>query len=173
MSIKKGVLVLAALLAGILLSFKYGLLIEIVCSDADIGIPGVRTCYAYRLRNFTALPITFEGIDFGDGYAMSGTWYHYRVEKWAEADERWVTVAEINPKMVRNNPVVVTRVWPGGALYPLHCEATAARDEFRKGDLARFVVFSSLDPADDPGQKVIRSPSFRITEERLSRSFTQ
>jgi hypothetical protein len=144
---------------------SYGVHVDIMRTTTDVGIPGVTTSYAVKLRNHTVLPITFEGVQMPGGYPSSGVWYHYRVERWDARTKTWSTVAEINPTMLGNNPVVTKRVWPGGTLYPVTWEVTAARDAFKKGDRARFVIFSSLKAADASGQKTIYSPAFQIEEE--------
>jgi len=161
-------LVLLALVLVVALSvgvMSYGVHVDIMRTTADVGIPGVTTSYGVKLRNHTVLPITFEGVQMPGGYPASGVWFHYRVERWDTKAKTWSTVAEINPTTMGNNPVVTKRVWPGGTLYPVTWEATAARDAFQKGDQARFVIFSSLKAADASGQKVIYSPAFQIEEE--------
>ena len=152
----------AALSVGVM---SYGVHVDIMRMTADIGIPGVTTSYAVKLRNHTVLPITFEGVQMPGGYPVSGVWYHYRVERWDARAKTWYTVAEINPTAMGNNPVVTKRVWPGETLCPVTWEATAARDAFQKGDQARFVIFSSLKPAGASGQRIIYSPAFQIEEE--------
>jgi len=152
----------AALRVGVM---SYGVHVDIMRMTADVGIPGVTTSYAVKLSNRTVLPITFEGVQMPGGYPTSGVWYHYRVERWDAKAKTWCTVAEINPTTMSNNPVVTKRLWPGGTLYPVTWEATAAREAFQKGDQARFVIFSSLKAADASGQKIIYSPAFQIEEE--------
>lgn len=148
---------------------SYGVHVDIMRATADVGIPGVTSSYAVKLRNYTVFPITFEGVQMPGGYPASGVWYHYQVERWDAKAQTWNTVAEINPATMGNNRVVIKRVWPGGTLYPVTWEATAARDAFRKGDQARFVIFSSLKPADAAGQKIMYSPGFQIEEEPTRR----
>lgn len=162
-------LVIVAVAALIVGTSSYGVHVDIMRMTADIGIPGVATSYAVRLRNQTAFPITFEGVQLPGGYPASGVWYHYRIEKWDAKAKTWNTVSEVNPVTMGSNPVVTKRVWPGGTLYPVTWEATAARDAFQKGDQARFVIFSSLRPANASGQKIIYSPAFQIEEEPTRR----
>jgi hypothetical protein len=147
----------------------YGVGVDVMRMTADVGIPGVTTSYSVKLRNHTALPMTFEGVRLPSGYPASGVWYHYRIEKWDTKARTWYTVAEVNPTTMGNNPVVTKRVWPGGTLYPVTWEATAARDAFQKGDQARFVIFCSLKPANASGQRIIYSPVFQIEEEPARR----
>lgn len=160
------VLVVAALAVS---TISYGVRVVVIQRKADIGILGVTTNYAVKLRNQTAFPISFEGVQMPGGYPVSGVWYHYRIEKFDTNTKDWRTVAEINPLTMGKNPVVTKRVWPGWTFYPVTWEATAARDAFQKGDLARFVIFSSLRPASSKGQKIIYSPSFHIEEEPVRR----
>jgi hypothetical protein len=157
----------AALSVGIM---TYGIHVDIMRMTADVGIPGVTTSYAVKLRNQTVFPIAFEGVQLSGGYPASGVWYHYQIDKWNAAAKTWNTVAVVNPATMGNNRVVTQRVWPGGTLYPVTWEATAARDAFQKGDLARFVIFSSLKPASSKEQKIIYSPSFQIEEEPKRRA---
>lgn len=165
-----GLLLVAALSLG---AIGYGVHVEIVTMKADVGIPGVTTSYSVELRNHTAFPITFEGVQLPGGYPASGVWYHYRIEKWSSETKLWYTVAEVDPTAMGNNPIVTKRVWPGSTLSPVTWEATAARDAFQKGDRARFVIFSSLKAADASGQRIFYSPAFRVEEEPARRSSAQ
>jgi hypothetical protein len=87
----------------------YGVRVDVMRMTADVGIPGVTTSYSVKLRNHTALPMTFEGVQLPGGYPASGVWHHYRIEKRDTKAKTWRTVVEVNPTTMGDNPVVTKR----------------------------------------------------------------
>jgi hypothetical protein len=49
-------------------AYHYGIRTQIVRMTADIGIPGVTTSYSVKVKNWSPLPITFEGVQLASGY---------------------------------------------------------------------------------------------------------
>ena len=167
-----GAAVLALFVANLVAGSGYGarfLRAEVHEVEADIGIPGVSRVYSALLVNDGWLPTRVKRCDFVDDASAPGRMLAYAVQRWDEQTKRWQNVAELNshnfckpyPLGIVESEVTWAWLWPGDSLAGGE-EATAARDGFKLGDHARFVVF--LGDAGDY-QQSIATDAFIITEQ--------
>jgi hypothetical protein len=141
----------------------------IVETKADIGIPGISKMYEAKLTNFGIVPVKVTRCDYLDDAFSHGTMVAYAVQRWDEKSQQWRTVVAANaasfckpyPLGIVKGEVVNRWLWPGSSLSGGE-EATAARDGFRRGDKARFVVFVS-----SPGDysNAVATSAFSIDEQ--------
>lgn len=132
--------------------FTYGLHVDVLSEDVDIGIPGEKKLYRAELTNYGLLPVRLTACDFTTDTLAPGTDYPYAVQRWDPSSSTWQTVMEINEETFCH-PVPLGKaetqrttrlIWPLMSVYVMGSEATGARAPFRKGDLARFVVFKTI-----------------------------
>ncbi len=72
------------------------------------------------------------------------------------------------PPRCSTEDIVTSTLRPGETMQILGWDAVGATDGFHKGDLARFLVFTSFNESDGwPGQRVLTSPDFIIEDEKL------
>ena len=126
-----------------------GLHVDAWSERTSIGIPGQTTLYWPELSNFGFLPVRFTACDFISDTITPGTEYAYGVQRWNRSTSSWDTVSLPEPEWFCQ-PAPASRgdthekrhyIWPGQTVKVIDFEAVGAREEFRKGDLARFVVF--------------------------------
>lgn len=150
----------------------YGLHLDVVSENVNIGIPGQTKMYHAKLSNFTLWPATLTACNFITDAMQPGTAYPYAVQRWDTSTNSWQTVVEVSresfcqpyPLGKIETQVVSKLLWPSMAVDVMEGEATGAREPFRKGDLARFVVFRRMDKQAD-WQTAIPSPAFTIEDE--------
>jgi hypothetical protein len=162
----------AALAASAVVSNRFGsrfLRASVVETKADFGIPRISKMYAAKLTNFGIGPVKVASCDYLDDAFSHGTMVAYAVQRWDETSQQWRTVVASNTaSFCKPYPLGIVRgkvanrwLWPGRSLSSGE-EATAARDGFRRGDKARFVVFVS-----SPGDysNAVATGAFKIDEE--------
>lgn len=150
----------------------YGLHIDVVSKDSDIGIPGQTKMYHAELSNFTLWPAKLTACNYVTDAFDHGTDYPYAVQRWDARSNNWQTVVEEDvesfcqpyPLGKIQTQVVSKTLWPGMSVQVMEGEATGAREPFRKGDLARFVVFRRIDKQAD-WQRAIPSVAFTIEDD--------
>ena len=150
----------------------YGLHVDVTNRDSSIGIPGQTKMYEANLSNFTLWPVNLEACDYMNDAFGRGTMFPYAVQRWDANAGSWDTIVETNedhfckpmPLSVVEAKLISRRLWPGTEVEVVEGEATGAREPFKKGDLARFVVFRSLGKNLHPG-KTIASAAFVIEDE--------
>ena len=79
------------------------------------------------------------------------------VQRFDPSSNTWQTVVDASgewfcrpvPLSMINTQLVSRTLAPGASVEIMNGEATGARDAFRQGDLARFVVFTKLDKSGD------------------------
>jgi hypothetical protein len=150
-----------------LISFQRRLSVEVITEHADIGIPGTSKVYLARIKNIGIVPVFVTRCEAVDDAFGNEVFPAYKVEKWDDKARSWVTVADMGKSFCKPYPLGIisakrTRklLWPGQTL-ETNWEATAARDAFRLGNHARFVVF--LNGPDDKS-RVLETQPFRIDE---------
>jgi hypothetical protein len=147
----------------------------IIVSKTDYGIPGITKTYEARITNLGPFPVLVTHCDFITDASEHGTMVAYAVQRWDASSASWVTVVALDknefckpyPLGISQARLVTVPLWPAKSL-STGDEATAARDAFRKGDIARFVVFTG-DPGDVASS--VATPSFPIDEERTGSRF--
>jgi len=150
---------------------SYGLHVDPVNQNAYIGIPGQTKMYAAKLSNYSARPVTLAACDYVTDAFGRGTGYPYAVQRFDTSSNTWDTVADASGEwFCRPYPLgriethlVYKTLAPGTSVEVMEGEATGARDPFRQGDLARFVVFTKLDKSGDWNTAVASVP-FRIED---------
>lgn len=146
----------------------FGVHTHLLQRSADIGIPGISNMYAATASNYTPFPIQMRGCkgpqDTSPYYEIT---HRYQVEKWEPTSGTWTEIM-VMPRGCSSEDLVTTTLRPGKTVEIIEWESTGARDGFHKGDLARFLVFTSFNDSDGGlGQRVITSPVFVIEDERL------
>jgi hypothetical protein len=149
----------------------YGLHVDVVVYDANIGIPGQTKMYQVKLTNFTLLPVTLDSCSFLTDTLNSGTDYPYCVQRWDTNQVAWQTVAEpsredfcANTLGRASSNIDSSTFWPGMSVDVMDGEATGARSTFSKGDSARFVVFRHIGERVDWGTAIASEP-FQIQDQ--------
>ena len=146
-----------------------GLHVDALSIEGSIGIPGQTHLYWAELTNFQPWPALFAACDFVTDAMEPGTEYAYGVQRWDDSSRSWITVSTPDAEWFCR-PVPLSKVsadptrrfiWPGRTVRVMNFELVGARDEFRHGDLARFVVFrAATRPLD--WRTAVASESFRI-----------
>lgn len=129
----------------------YGLHVDALSRDAWIGIPGQKKMYWTELANFSFWPVKVEGCDFITDAFDPGSSYSYLVQRWNSNSGEWQNIREPQgdetcqpvPTSTIDSHFVTRRLWPGMSV-ETDAGAVGADDKFRKGDQARFVVFTHM-----------------------------
>ncbi len=147
---------------------SYGLHIDPLNRDAYIGIPGQTKMYWARVSNYSLRPVTLPACNYltDDLTAGWGTEYPYAVQRLDTSSNTWHTVADASgegfchpyPLGMVETHLVSKTLGPGASVDVMEGEATGARDPFRRGDLARFVVFTRLDKSGDWNSAIASVP---------------
>src|SRR5688500_19003289 len=136
---------------------SYGLHVDPLNRDAYIGIPGQTKMYYARLSNYSFWPVNLPACDYVSDDFGKGTELPYAVQRWDRVSNSWQTTSDmsgdgfcqVTPLSKIAADLVSRRLWPGSSVEVMEGEATGADDSFRKGDVARFVVFRKLDRTGD------------------------
>ena len=151
---------------------SYGLHVDALNRDTDIGIPGQTKMYWPRLSNYTLWPVKLAACDYITDAMEPGTEYPYAVQRWNTSSNAWETITEVNGDsychpyplgMIETN-LVYKRLWPGMSVEVMEGEATGAREPFQKDDRARFVVFTTANK-NDAWKTAIPSAPFVIQDQ--------
>lgn len=148
---------------------SYGLHVDAMSEDGNIGIPGQTKLYWAELSNFSLLPVALTACDYTTDTLTPGTDYPYSVQRWDASSQIWQTISDMGgkdfcypiPAGRGGTHVVSKRLWPGTPVRVMEWEATGAREPFQKGDFARFVVFRKI----DEGAVGIPSMPFQIEDQ--------
>jgi hypothetical protein len=152
-----------------LMTVTRGLGAEYSVLSVDIGIPGISKMYEPRLKNSGLLPRKVQICEAITDTSSTETAVAYTVEKWENLKQQWEPVVDISsPEICTPYPLGwasahlrTVWLWPGQSV-PTGEEATAARG-FRKGDSARFVLYSSYSNANT--RRPYPTAPFAIDEE--------
>jgi hypothetical protein len=136
---------------------SYGVHVDPLNRDAYIGIPGQTKMYYARLSNYSFWPVSLPACDYVTDDFGKGTELPHAVQRWDPASNSWQTIVDMSgegfcqpaPLSMIETHHVAKKIWPGSSIEVMEGEATGAREPFRKGDLARFVVFRELDKTGD------------------------
>jgi hypothetical protein len=140
-------------------------------TKSDTGIPGLATWYEAHLVNHGVFPVRIQVCDFVDDTSSRGTMLAYSVQRFDQKKGSWQTIADASdvrschPYPLGWIEAQLKMIW----LLPHHElstgeEITGARG-FRKGDLARFLVYSAYHEPKRNGSIAFASPAFTIDEE--------
>ncbi|MGH9968906.1 MAG: hypothetical protein ACREBG_14055 [Pyrinomonadaceae bacterium] len=151
---------------------SYGLHVDPLHRDAYIGIPGQTKMYYARLSNYSLWPVSLPACDYVTDDFGKGTEFPYAVQRWEASSNRWQTIVDMSaerfcqpyPLGMIETHLVTKKLWPGSSVEVMEGEATGAHDSFRKGDLARFVVFRKMDSTGD-WHSAIPSEPFPIQDD--------
>ena len=151
-----------------------GMHVDVHVYETSIGIPGQTHLYWAELTNFGPWPRWFEACDYVSDTLTPGTDYYYAVQRWDEPTKGWKTTGIpdseetcVPAPMSRGDTRRIRHlVWPAQSVRVMGFEATGAREEFRHGDHARFVVFQTVAPAID-WCTAVSSHAFRIEDDVL------
>lgn len=149
-----------------------GMHLDVESEQTSIGIPGQTHLYWAELSNFGPWPRWFAACDYVSDTLTPGTDYYYAVQRWDEPTKNWKTVGipdseeSCVPIPLSRGETQSTRhlIWPGQSVRVMEFEATGAREEFRHGDHARFLVFQKGVASIDWSNAVI-SRAFRIEDD--------
>jgi hypothetical protein len=151
---------------------SYGLHVDAMNKEGNIGIPGQTKLYWAELSNYSFLPVDLTACDYTTDTLSPGTDYPYAVQRWNASLQTWQTIADMGRKdfcypipLGRGGThIVFKRLWPGRSVRVMDWEAAGAREPFQKGDLARFVVFRNVDESTD-WKDAIASKPFQIEDQ--------
>ncbi|MBA4122532.1 MAG: hypothetical protein H0X72_08735 [Acidobacteria bacterium] len=132
--------------------FSYGFHIDVKSEYGYIGIPGQTQMYSGQFTNFSILPVKFVACDYVSDTLSDETDYPYGLQKWNSSANSWETIFAIEseeycqPMLTHGggNHIVSKWILPIESIQVVSPEATGARDTFRKGDQARFLVFRDV-----------------------------
>jgi hypothetical protein len=132
--------------------FSYGSHIDIISRYGYIGIPGQTQMYSGQFTNFSVLPVKFAACDYMSDTLSDETDFPYSLQKWNSVTSSWETIFSIEsedycqpmPTHGGGNHIVSKWIFPFQSIQVVSPEATGAREPFRKGDQARFVVFKDI-----------------------------
>ncbi|MFN7944007.1 MAG: hypothetical protein U0Z53_01425 [Blastocatellia bacterium] len=153
--------------------FSYGLHIDVLKQESNIGILGQRNTYRAELSNFMLWPVKLTACEYNtDVEDFTGIDYPYAVQRWGSASNTWQTITGEDPESFcypvplgrSQTHIASKRLWPGMSVDVMGWEATGARVPFQKGDMARFVVFTRIDK-EKAWQAAIPSAPFYIEDE--------
>ncbi|HEX7294771.1 MAG TPA: hypothetical protein VF251_03390 [Pyrinomonadaceae bacterium] len=157
----------------------YGLHMDVTSRNSSIGIPGQEKMYEARLSNFMFWPVSLQACDYMDDAFGRGTMFPYAVQRWDREGNKWSTIVETSeagfcrpvPLSVVEAKPTSKRLWPGMEIQVVEGEATGAREPFKRGDLARFVVFRNL--AKDLDLRNATASAAFVIEDEVVRDGTQ
>jgi hypothetical protein len=144
---------------------------EYSVEKADIGIPGISKMYDARLTNRGAFPIHIQVCDFVTDASAPGDAVAFSVQRWDRTRQEWTTITDASDAAnCRPYPLGWATaelkdkwLWPGQSV-SMGEEATAARG-FRKGDSARFVLYSGFTARQGTVRQAFPTAPFEIDEE--------
>jgi hypothetical protein len=157
----------------------YGLHVDVISRDVSIGIPGQTKMYEAQLSNFTLWPVSLQACHYMDDAFGRGTMFPYAVQRWDANANGWNTVVETSgddfcrpvPLSVVEAKLTSHRLGPGMEVQVVEGEATGAREPFKRGDLARFVVFRNL--GKDIDFRTAAASAAFVIEDEVERDGTQ
>jgi hypothetical protein len=184
--VRVGLLIAATLLIAWAVSFQVGHRmccghfaplgphVDALSGPGSIGIPGQTTLYWAEVTNFGLWPLTLTACDYTTDALQRETEFAYGVQRWDPTTGTWKTVSAPNPDsfcqptpLGRVDTVVRPKlVWPSQTMTVMEFEALGAWDAFRKGDVARFVLFRTVAMPID-WSDAVASDAVRIQDEAV------
>ena len=165
-----------AVLFSLALAYKFShdfsnLHAEYSVEGADIGIPGITKMYDARLVNAGKTPVHIQICAFQDDVGSRGEAAAFSVQRYDPKIATWVTIVDASDaRACHPYPLgwVTAQLksrwlWPGQSV-SMGEEATAARG-FKKGESARFLLFTSFGQSDKNPRQQISTAAFVIDEE--------
>jgi hypothetical protein len=151
-----------------------GLHVDALSGPGSIGIPGQTTFYWAEVTNIGLWPRALAACDYTTDTLSPGTDLAYGVQRWDSTAGKWDPVSAPDPQtfcqpvpLGRSDTHVRTKwIWPTQTKVVMEFEALGAWDVFRKGDVARFVVFPAV-AAPANWEAGIASDSVRIQDEAV------
>ena len=149
---------------------SYGLHVDALSEDFSIAIPGQKRLYWAVLSNYSLSTVRLPGCRIPSDVLYPPVEYPYAVQRFDEASNSWQTVMDETENgwcAFRQTDAIgkaETYLSPGSSVEVMGSEATGAREPFRKGDLARFVVFRDVGARGDWKTAVASAP-FRIEDD--------
>jgi hypothetical protein len=151
----------------------YGLHVDVLNEDFNIAIPGQTKMYWAEIFNFSLVPVQLPACRPSGDTLDPPLEYPYAIQRFNETSRAWQTIVDgtdggfcLPPVRREMTGVVYTYLLPGSSVKVMSSEATGAREPFRKGDLARFVVFRKVSPNGE-WETAITSVPFRIEDDVL------
>ena len=148
----------------------YGLHVDALNEDASIAIPGQTKMYWPELSNFSLLPVRLPACRPVSDTLNPPLEYPFSIQKWDEQAKSWQTIVNATKFEFCLNPfnnesrLAHTYLLPGSSVKVISGYAVGAMDEFRKNDLARWVVFRQVFPSANWNTAVASTP-FRIEDD--------
>lgn len=142
---------------------SYGFHVDVLEVDAYIGIPGQIKMYHAQISNYSLLPVSLPACNYASDVLTPQTELPYAVQRWDASSSRWQTVAGGEGDFCNPSPwSESTSKWLLPCMYVdvMGDEATGAREPFRKGDMARFVVFTKINGKVDWATSVASMPFY-------------
>lgn len=132
--------------------FSYGSHIDVISRYGYIGIPGQTRMYSGEFTNYSILPVKFAACDFTSDINIDETAFPYGLQRWNSSSNSWEIIFAIEsenycqpmPTVGGGHHIVSKWILPFQSIQVISPEATGARDSFRKGDKARFIVFKDV-----------------------------
>src|SRR5690349_17999628 len=130
--------------------------------------------YYAQLSNYSLWPVTLPACHYLTDAFEKGMEFPHAVQRWERSSKSWKTIVDMSgdgfcqpaPLSTIEDHLVNRRIWPFSRVEVMDGEATGAREPFRKGDLARFVVFRKLNKSGD-WQSAVPSVPFQIVDDVL------
>jgi hypothetical protein len=149
---------------------SYGLHVDALNEDYSIAIPGQTKLYWAELSNYSLSTVRLPGCRQPTDTMFPPVEYPYAVQRFDVASRTWQTVMDETENgwcAFPQDEVIgpsETFLSPGASVRVMGSEATGAREPFRKGDLARFIVFRNVGARGD-WKTAIASAPFRIEDD--------
>ena len=120
-----------------------------IVTESETGIPGISKWYETKITNLGPWPIVIKRCDAIDDAGGRERFVAYGIQRWNQRTMKWESVAILDStNFCKPYPLGIVSadlhdgwLWPGQSLSTGE-EITGAR--LRKGDTARFVVFTEF-----------------------------
>jgi hypothetical protein len=136
----------------------------------NIAIPGQTKMYWAEISNFSFLPVRLPACRPVSDTLNPPLEYAYALQKFDEHSKSWQTVENathfefcVNP-FNNESGLTHTYLFPGSSVKVMGGAAVGAMKDFRKDDLARYVVFRQVFPSANWDTAVSSRP-FRIEDD--------
>ena len=149
---------------------SYGLHVDALNEDFSIAIPGQTKLYWAELSNYSLTTVRLPGCRIPTDILYPPVEYPYAVQRFDEASKTWQTIMDETENgwcaFPRTDAIGPSETYlsPGSSVNAMGSEATGAREPFRKGDLARFVIFRNVGARGD-WKTAIASDPFQIQDD--------
>lgn len=147
---------------------RYGWHVDVWEQKQVSANPAGHRVYMIRVANYTLHSLTFEAIVFPPGFEADMFFpysraYHEQLQRWDAGTRTWTGLdldrgSALSPL---DRPNTRVHVRPLGRIYGRRW-VVGALDGFKKGDIARIVLFSSFKPEGAPSQHAFYSAPFVV-----------